>query len=164
MSICLTQFLGEHGVLVITISLTLAALGFSIFGSIYSNLIHNAEMAKGNALQCNGISKAYWLQVLRNFRRLARSRAITTNLCFWSLVLIIIALIMFVLPLKNSCSGAIAILVTFFIALALLITALLFAGLLVGYKRRGKLIKCLLKLWCIRHPISPNPPRLPEDC
>jgi len=164
MSICLIQLLKQQGMPIIAVFLTLAALGFSIFGTIYSNLIHNAEMAEGNALQPNVILQAYWLKASRRFRGLARSRAYSANLCFWSLLLIIITLILFFTPLRIPC------LVTFIIAGVFLVIALIVAKRLCGYKksskletkRDGKLINCFL--WCRCWPINPDVPRLTEDC
>jgi len=150
--------LEERAYEILGILLTLAVLGFSIFGSVYSNLMRNAEMADGNELQCNVISKVYWIKASRHFRGLARSRAITANLCCWSLGFIIITLIVFFSLRGYFC------LATFIIAVIFLIVASFFTVVLFGRKGQGELTKCLLKLWCMRLPINPAVQRLTEDC
>jgi hypothetical protein len=149
----LTQFLEQHGVLVIPVSLTLAALGFSIFGTIYSNLIHNAEMAEGNLIQRTVGTRAYsyWCKASKNFRELAKLRAYTANLFFWSLVAIIVSLIAHFAPWPEKVCP-----ITFIIAVSLLIIAIV----IVPFK-----CECLLKLlWIFRLPVKPRVEKLTEDC
>jgi small-conductance mechanosensitive channel len=164
---CLDQFMEQNGIPLIPISITLAALGFSIFSTIYSNLVHDAEMAEGNVFQSSGTSYRYWRKASNNFRELARSRAYSANLCYLSLLFIIAALITYFTPLTKYVCFA-----TFVIGVMLLIVALIFAAFFVGYRRatkraskkRGGFRRCLLKLlhrflW----PVNPNVKRLTEN-
>jgi hypothetical protein len=170
---CLTQFLGQYGMPLIAICLTLAALGFSIFGTIYSNLVHSAEMAEGNALQSKGKPFQYWGNLSCTLRNLVRSRAYSANLCYLSLLLTIVSLVLLLFSAPNFthtlrmgfCIG------TFKVAVALLFAALFVAAFYSGYKksikleikRHGKLCKCLLKLLRLFWPVNPDP-RLTKDC
>jgi dolichol kinase len=164
----LTQFIEQNGVPLIAISVTLAALGFSIFSSIYSNLVHSAQMADGNAIQGDATARRNWLKLSIHLRELARSRAYSANLCYLGLLFTIFTLIIYFTPLTEYVCFA-----TLVISLVLLITALVFASFLVGSKRSGKrkvkkrgnfcdrLMKLLFRvLW----PVDSNVKRLPLDC
>ena len=169
MSICLSQLLGreENVIPIITISLTLAALGFSIFGTIYSNLIHNAEMAWGNMLQCNtgDTALSYWRKAERNFRRLAKVRAYLANFCYLSLLFIIATLILYLF--SCTCYS-----ITFLIAIVFLFMALVVAFVVAllpcrcwNYikpktKKRRMFSRCLLRVWRLLWPLDTGVPRL----
>jgi len=134
--------------------LTLSALGFSIFASIYSNLLHTAEMADGNALQGNEISKPYWCKASNRLRNQVKLRAYSANCCFYSLISIIVCLAIIIACTETPHWW----LIPFGISIVFLIIALT-----VPYSESCKRFgKWLSKLRC--WPITPEPKRLTEDC
>ncbi|HEY55487.1 MAG TPA: hypothetical protein G4N91_04345 [Dehalococcoidia bacterium] len=167
----LAQLMDLYGVALIAIAFTLAALGFSIFNTVYSSLVHNAEMAEGNSLQSNTMTRSYWRKAMNNFRELARSRAYSANLCYLSLLSIATTLILYLISAPNFsgtvinwfCVG------TFLLALVLLGSALVFATFLIGYrkaikpqsKEHGFLLRLLRKFFW---PVYADVKGLTEDC
>ena len=134
----------NEGTVIIAALLTLAALGFSIYGAIYSNITHNIEMADGNAR----------FDLSKNLRKLAIRRAHTANLFYLSLVLTIATLLLYLIAypgfdnnaLMNAYAG------TFVVAVVLLIIAAVMVMLPLGKDIRRKCNKpnrfwrCLKKL------------------
>jgi hypothetical protein len=167
--------MGAYGIPIIAVSVTLAALGFSIFSTVYSNLVHSAEMADGNAIQSGGRkSYLYWSGLSNHLRELVKSRAYSANLCYLSLLSIVATLILYLISapdfsgtlMKSFCAG------TFVLSVVLLGVALFFATFLWGHKRakgqKGKehkgflwlLLKVLRKVFW---PVYAHAERLPFD-
>jgi hypothetical protein len=150
---CLAQFMDQYGITLIAIIFTLAALGFSIFGSIYSNLVQNERIAEINKLQSNKESRLYWVRISRHFRDLARSRAYSTNLCAWSLLFAIVTLVLYLIS-APSFSGTVInwfCVGTFSFAVMFLGISVSLAAFYSGSKKTAevkvnKLCRCLLKL------------------
>lgn len=89
------------------ILLAIEILGLSVFAQIYSNSIHNADMADVNMYSYGLLSEATskskrmqdtykkiaqgWLTASKGFRDIAKLRAHSFNLCVWSLIFLAVA-------------------------------------------------------------------------
>jgi len=96
---------------VLTVSLAIEVLGFSVFAQIYSNLIQSANTADANmhaygllsdiALKDSKEQATYkkiaqgWLTASKKFRGGAKLRAYSANSCLWSLLFLGITLVIF---------------------------------------------------------------------
>jgi Flp pilus assembly protein TadB len=193
---CFAQFIENNGVGIIAIFVTLAALGFSIFGTIYSNITQNIKMADVNASNNNdGRGKndsknkihKRWTELSNHLRGQARRRAYSSNLCFWSLLTSIIALITYAV-----CSSEWTYSVILIIAAILLIIAVIIAWVPLKTeesnkrqdKKRCRFCRCFLRslrvfcyiiglpLWLLlgifccleNYPVNPEVEKLPLDC
>jgi hypothetical protein len=156
---CLAQFLQSNDwTPVIAAFITLAALGFSIFGAIYSNLTHNVRMADGNARQSTGEAKSYWRESLAIFKEQAKRRAYSASLFCWSLFLSIVTLILYQVGEPDFTNAVINVfcVVTFAVAVllfgvALKIVVFKLDRLVEFFGRCRCPIRCL-----VRWPVNPD--------
>jgi predicted PurR-regulated permease PerM len=148
-------YLSTNDTAIIAAILTITVLGFSIFASLYSSLLHNAETADGNMLQSNKVqAQTYWIRFSAILREQVQSRAFSANLCFWSLVSFIATFILHYLYEKTLWAIPLSISLGFvFVATANFI--------LNGTSQHKGFVRYLKYF---RRPIIPEPDRLTKDC
>jgi hypothetical protein len=175
-AMCFTQFMVENGIGIIAIFATLAALGFSIFGAIYSNYTHNIRMADASAFQCisEGSRQSWrsyqsWRRVSVDFRGLAIRRAYTASLFFWSLFFTIVTLILYLIATPDFTNGALnrsflgtSAFALFLFGMAVAIVLFEWEGLVKFFGRCCCPIRCF-----VRWPVNPDFLKYPgylKDC
>lgn len=149
------QYLSENDIGIIAVILTITVLGFSIFASLYSNLLHNAETADGNMLDSkkNVRARNYWITLSATLRNQVQSRALSANLCFCGLVSFIPTFILHYL--SENIGWAIPLSIS--LGFVLVATA---NFLLNGHSQRKGFVRHLKHFKC---PIIPRPRRLLND-